>query len=245
MTLLAGTVSIVTGAASGIGRRIVQAFVASGSSVIALDTDAELLCEQYDGTQVESSAVDVTDSRAVEQTIAAVVARTSHIDILVNAAGVYRSGPLLDFDIAVAEELLRINVLGTLIPSQWAARAMRHTGGSIVNISSVAAQLSTETNGMYGATKGAVESLTRGLAVSLAEHSIRVNAVAPGPIHTPMTADTLSDPENASRMLDRIVLNTLGTPADVANAALFLASPSSAWITGTILTVDGGVRALR
>ncbi|MDV8071473.1 SDR family oxidoreductase [Rhodococcus sp. IEGM 1366] len=247
MTDFNGSVAVVTGAASGIGLETVRRLSMHGATVIAVDSNQSLLETEHSSSPVTAAPADVTDSASVDDLIRRITTEHGRLDILVNAAGIYRDGNIVDFDEKLAQDLFRVNVFGTLLPSQSAARAMIEceNGGTIVNVSSIASQLATDTNGVYGATKGAVEALTRGFAVSLSPHRIRVNAVAPGPIDTPQAAAALHDPDYAERMLGRIALGTLGKPHDVAEAILFLAGGASTWVTGTVLTVDGGVRAQR
>lgn len=242
----AGQVVLVTGAASGIGRQLVTSLTHAGATVVGCDLTETVVHELADAG-AHAHCVDVTDERAVADMVSGTVAEHGRIDALITAAGIYRDGAILDATAAMAEELFRANVIGTLVPAKAVATAMIAAGteGAIVTVSSVAARLSTEQNGLYATTKGAVEALTRSLAVSLAPNKIRVNAVAPGPIDTPQATAALQDPEYAERMLARIALGRLGAPLDVARAAMFLCGPGSAWITGTVLAVDGGVTAKR
>lgn len=246
MSDFADRVVLVTGAASGIGRQVVTSLVAVGASVVGCDTAPSVVTDLA-AVNAVGHRVDVTDEHQVKEMVTATCAQFGRIDALVTAAGIYRDGDILDATAAFAEELLRVNVIGTLIPARVVAASMieTDTAGAIVTVSSVAARLSTEQNGIYAATKGAVEALTRSLSVSLAHNGIRVNAVAPGPIDTPQATAALKDPEYATRMLDRISLGRLGTPLDIAEAVMFLCGPRSPWITGAVLAVDGGVTAKR
>jgi len=239
---------MVTGAASGIGYQTAQVLNGLGATVAAVDANSSILREpMYQQNPGFLPAVlDVTDARAVNDFVAALHSDWARIDILVNAAGIYRSGEILDFTLSDTRDLFEVNVLGTLIPSQSVARVMVPTGGgAIVNVSSIAAHIASEVNGVYAATKGAVEALTRGMAIGLASQGIRVNAVAPGPIATPIATAALQDEDYSKRMLSRIALDRIGQPTDVAEAVAFLCSHQARWITGSVLTVDGGVRALR
>lgn len=247
MTTSTLPLSIVTGAGGGIGSAIVRALRHAGHRVIAVDRDAELLASTFaDDSMVVATGLDVTDSAAVESLIGNVAREHGAIHSLVNAAGIYLDGALELMSEADVDLIFAVNVKGTLFPCQAVAAHMKEQGrGCIINVSSIAADLSSPSNGLYGATKGAVNSLTRGLAISLAPSGIRVNAIAPGPVATPMADAALRDPEYARMMLSRIALHRLGQPHDVASAVAFLVSDAANWITGSILTVDGGVRALR
>ncbi|WP_146072581.1 SDR family NAD(P)-dependent oxidoreductase [Arthrobacter sp. 4R501] len=239
---------MVTGAASGIGYQTAQVLNGLGATVAAVDANSSIMREPtYQQSPGFLPAVlDVTDARAVIDFVATLNSGWGRIDILVNAAGIYRSGEILDFTLSDTRDLFEVNVLGTLIPSQSVARVMVPTGGgAIVNVSSIAAHIASEVNGVYAATKGAVEALTRGMAIGLASQGIRVNAVAPGPIATPIATAALQGEDYSKRMLSRIALDRIGQPTDVAEAVAFLCSHQARWITGSVLTVDGGIRALR
>lgn len=250
MVDIAGQVAVVTGAAGGIGLATAQQLSRAGATVIAVDIDATRLADAWPAaasTGVSLHACDISSSDEVNRLIADVASDHVAVGILINSAGVYRDGAALDATESDFDLMYNVNVKGTFLMSQAAARTMvaASSGGSIVNIASIAADLSSPLNMAYGATKGAVLSLTRGLAVSLAANGIRVNAIAPGPVETAMAAQALTDPAYSERMLGRILLGRLGTPDEIAKSALFLASEDSSWITGSCLTVDGGVRALR
>lgn len=250
MVDIAGQVAVVTGAAGGIGLATAQRLGREGATVIAVDIDASRLSDAWPdapSTGVELHTCDISKSAEIDQLISEVASEHGAIGILINSAGVYRDGAALDATESDFDLMYSVNVKGTFLMSQAVARTMvaASSGGSVVNIASIAADLSSPLNMAYGATKAAVLSLTRGLAVSLATHGIRVNAIAPGPVETAMAAQALTDPAYSERMLGRILLGRLGTPDEIAKSALFLASDDSSWITGSCLTVDGGVRALR
>lgn len=249
MVDLAGKVALVTGAAGGIGLATARRLGHEGATVIAVDVDEMRLREAWPSATAAASVrtCDISRSDEVNRLVDEVTSEYGPVDILINSAGIYRDGAALDTSETDFDLMYNVNVKGTFLMSQAAARTMvsASIGGSIVNIASIAADLASPLNMAYGATKGAVLSLTRGFAVSLGAHAIRVNAIAPGPVETAMAAQALVDPAYSERMLGRILLGRLGTPDEIAKAAVFLASDDSSWITGSCLTVDGGVRALR
>ncbi len=240
--------AIVTGGASGIGAAVVRALLDAGHTVAALDLSANALEGAWrDEPGVIRLAADVTDRAAVTAAVDEAVAAFGAPGVLVNCAGIYRASNLLDTSDADFDAVVNVNLKGTFLPSQIVARAMVAAGvpGSIVNITSVAASEATEENGAYAASKGGVTALTRALAVSFAEHGIRVNGVQPGPIATPQGLAAVADPLYAERMVGRMLLKRLADPAEIAAAVVFLAGDGAGFITGSILTADGGVLAHR
>jgi NAD(P)-dependent dehydrogenase (short-subunit alcohol dehydrogenase family) len=201
------------------------------------------------GADVPTIACDV---RAEDQVVAALDEAAELLgapaNVLVNAAGVYRVSPLLEITRTEWEEVLDTNVAGSFFVARAFVRALiaAGEGGSIVNLSSVAALVAdrSEPSGHYTASKGAILALSRQMAVEWAEHGIRVNAICPGVIDTPMLRLT-DDPDATARYLDNWVpLRRIGCPEEVAAAAAFLASPDSSYLTGTALPVDGGTTAI-
>lgn len=239
--------AVVTGGASGIGRAAAVRLIEAGWEVAPLDRSADVLDDAWAGVpEAHPIVADVTDRAALESAIAALQQQAPPIRGLVNSAGIYRPSQALDITDGDLDAMLAVNVKGTFLPSQIVARAMAVSGGgAIVNITSVAASEPTSENGAYAATKGAVDSLTRAFAVSLAPHGIRVNAVQPGPIATPMGSAATSDPGYEERMLRRVLLGRFGEPSDVAGAVAFLLGDEAGYVTGVTLRVDGGVLAHR
>ena len=248
---LAGKRAIVTGAASGIGLATAQRFVAEGARVAAADVNAEALAEVLgdadpSGEQLRTFVVDVADRAAVESVLGEAGEWLGGVDILVNSAGTIGEGPTLDLAEDEWDRVVDINLKGTFLVSQVAGRLMREAGGgAIVNVSSVAATQANPYHPHYAASKGGVSQLTKALAVGLAEFNIRANAVAPGPILTGMGAGEFQDEARRERLLKRVLRGRVGRPDEVASAILFLASDEADFITGEILTIDGGVTATR
>jgi NAD(P)-dependent dehydrogenase (short-subunit alcohol dehydrogenase family) len=241
-------VALVTGAASGIGRASLEALLAAGWRVAALDRDekalAPLLRKYRSSSVVHVAAVDVSDEAAVTGVIADVVKRFGRLDGVLNSAGIAADVPALDTSVDMFRRILDVNVVGSFIVARAAARAMKaaKTGGAIVNIASISGLRGSKGRVAYGASKGAVVTMTQVLANDLAGLGIRVNAIAPGPIETPMVVQvhTKADRELYMRY---VPMNRYGTPEEIASAVVFLLDDKAAsYITGEILAVDGGYR---
>ncbi len=229
---------LITGGAGGIGRAIGAAFAQSGDSVVLADLDgAEEAAKPVGGRGIR---LDITDEAA----ISAALDEIGPVDVLVNNAGLLSvHGRLLDLPGADLLRVLSTNVHGTFLMTQLVARRMVARGepGVVVNLSSIGGRQPTPGMGGYESSKAAVDALTRWAAIELAEHKIRVNAVAPGPVATPMLAAAMPPGSPAhDAWVARIPDGRMASVEDIAAAVVFLASPAAAHITGTSLPVDGG-----
>ncbi len=237
--VLDGQFALVTGAGRGIGRACAQALAAAGAEVIAVArTESEL-------TALESHASGRIKSWPMDATGDALLARIDALDrltILVNNAGGNRPQPFVEVDTESLDFMLNLNVRAAFRVAQAAAKVMLRQGeeGSIVNMSSQMGHVGSPGRTVYCMTKHAVEGLTKAMAVELAPHGIRVNAVAPTFVETPLTKPMLDDPEFRDFVFGMIPLGKLASVEDVASAVLYLVSPAARMITGHSLKVDGG-----
>ncbi|MGD9316433.1 MAG: SDR family NAD(P)-dependent oxidoreductase [Anaerolineae bacterium] len=246
--LLAGKSALVTGAARGIGRAIAEVYAEHGARVAVADV-------LLDGAQAVAGGInasggraialklDVTDPEAVQRAVDATVAELGRLDILVNNAGIHRGHLIVDFPLEDWDEVLAVNVRGTFLCSQAAARQMieQGEGGCILSMSSASGKKPDPKGAAYCASKSAVIGFTRVLALELGPYGIRANAVLPGATDTKMLRDVVDRvPDLMDELVDRTVLDKIATPRDQANAFLFLASDLASHITGEQLVVSGG-----
>jgi 3-oxoacyl-[acyl-carrier protein] reductase len=240
-----GQVSIVTGASQGIGEAIARDLAEEGATVICADVQREKLeavarSIVEAGGRAEAREVDVTDAASVERTVAAVVAGHKRIDHLVNNAGITRDGLLIRMREEDWDAVLRVNLKGTFNFSKAVLRTMvAARSGRIVNIASVAGLMGNAGQANYAASKAGVIAFAKSLAREVGARGITVNAVAPGFIATAMT-DALPEEAKAA-YLEIIPLKKFGLPKDVANAVKFLLSEEAAYITGQVISVNGGM----
>ncbi|HJY38109.1 MAG TPA: SDR family oxidoreductase [Steroidobacteraceae bacterium] len=242
MKQLSGHVALVTGAASGIGAAIVTRFQAEGARVAGLDIAP--------GAAGDCSlTADVRSDAAVEQALAQAADKLGAPDILVHAAAASFAGGVFDTDPATFLDLYDVNVVGAVRLLQRCVPAMRARGGSVILFSSINAEFATPTLAAYAATKAAVNNLVQTAALELAPDNIRVNAIAPASIDTPLLRASFArspDPEQAVvKNIARHPLGRLGTAEEVAELAVFLASNAARWITGSVYAIDGGAGVTR
>ena len=242
-------VALVTGAAVGIGAAVAARLAQDGMTVLVSDRDiaaAETTAAgmRADGMRAEALLLDVAEAGSIAAAFAAVRERHGRCDVVVNNAGVAKTFSFIDFPLDNFELTMRINVIGTLLVAQHAARLMlERDWGRIINIASVAGMRAVGSGRTgYGTSKAAVIGLTRQMATELAPHGITANAVAPGPVDTPMTK-VLHSAEFRDSYIAAIPMKRYGLPDEIAATVSFLASDGAAYLTGAVIPVDGGFMA--
>jgi 3-oxoacyl-[acyl-carrier protein] reductase len=256
---LDGKVAVITGGAGGIGRQVALEFAAVGATVVIVDRDgadldgaARGVTDNVDGATVATAAIDVGSKAAVDALVEKVVADHGSLDVWVNAAGVLRYQPLIEIDQEHFDTVVGVNLQGVLWGTAAAGRQMSTQGsGSIVNIASAGGDMPSPNIAIYGLTKAAVIHLTKTAATELGPSGVRVNAVAPGWIETPMTAvhwtDSAGniDQEARHHMIGiraaQSPMNVTGEPRDIADAVLYLATDAARFVTGQVMRPNGGV----
>lgn len=243
---LAGKTAVVTGAGRGIGRAIALAYAKEGAQVVVVDRDAETADRTAAELSAQGSAAiavhaDVGEERDVDAMFEATMRRFGAVDVLVSNAGVGFHRALLDLGLADWERVIRVNLTGTFLCVQRAARIMcERGGGSIIVMGSTSGQRGAMARTAYGVSKAGVMQLTRIAATELASHGVRVNAIAPGPVTTPLSLKNHTA-EQRRAYLGRIPMKRYGEMEEVAAVAVFLASSESSYVNGHILNVDGGM----
>jgi NAD(P)-dependent dehydrogenase (short-subunit alcohol dehydrogenase family) len=232
--LFKGKTAVVTGGTQGIGAGIARQFAALGARVIAVGLAPTDEQRSAPGPGIEVAALDVSSNDEV----AGLFASLTSLDILVNCAGMIRRGAEHELD--VFEQVIDVNLTGTMRACSAARGLLRNSRGTIVNTASMLSFFGGGLVPAYSASKGGVAQLTKSRALAYAQDGIRVNAVAPGWIATPLTQPLQDDDGRSRAILERTPLGRWGEPDDVAQAVVFLCSPAAAFITGTIVPVDGG-----
>jgi NAD(P)-dependent dehydrogenase (short-subunit alcohol dehydrogenase family) len=246
---LHGRVAVITGAAQGIGAACAERLAGDGAAVALWDVDdahAEQLAGRLrsQGARAQALHCDVARKADVDAALAATLAAFGRVDALVNNAGIFKAAEFLDITEADWDRVIAVNLKGSFLVGQAVARAMAG-GGAIVNMSSVNGSMAIPSIASYNASKGGIDQLTRVMALALADRGIRVNAVGPGTIATELArAAVLGSDEARERILSRTPLRRLGEPAEIADVVAFLLSDASSYVTGEIVYVDGGRRAL-
>ena len=245
MKFLTDKVALVTGASRGLGKAIALALAAEGASIAAVARSEDALKETLEairaaGGVAESYALDVSDGTAVEATIEKIVARFQHVDVLVNNAGVTRDGLLMRMKSEDWDVVLNTNLKGAFNLTKPVGRLMvKQRAGRIINISSVIGLMGNAGQANYAASKAGLIGFSKSVAREFASRNITCNVVCPGFIETDMTKGLSEDLRK--KLLEKIPLQRLGQPEDLAGTVAFLCSPAASYITGQILTVDGGM----
>ncbi|MEO8304321.1 MAG: glucose 1-dehydrogenase [Betaproteobacteria bacterium] len=244
---LGGKVALITGAYRGLGFAIAKGLAEAGATVVlngrkpeALAAAAKMLTDA--GLRASTRAFDVTDGDAARACVTAIEGDHGHLDILVNNAGIQRRNPLVDFKQQDWDDIIATNLTAPFLVSQAALPGMiARRNGKIIHIASLMSDLARPTVVPYTAAKGGVRQLTRGMAVELAAHNIQVNAISPGYFATEMNRALIDDAEFNAWVCKRTPAGRWGQPAEVAGLAVFLASAAANFITGQLITIDGGM----
>jgi glucose 1-dehydrogenase len=246
---LTGKVAIVTGSATGIGQAIAMAYAKAGASVVvdyvggASTPDDTLGKIKAAGGASLAIQADVSQPADVARLVAGTVKKFGRIDVLVNDAGIEKKLAFLDYPLDEWQKIIAVNLTGPFLCSQAAAKQMikQGQGGRIVNISSIHEDLPLVLNAAYSASKGGLRMLMRTIAVELAPYKIGVNNIGPGAIRTPIDASEESDAAAEAKLMAEIPMRRWGTPDEVAQLAVYLASDAAAYITGSTFFIDGGM----
>ena len=247
---LKGKTALITGAGSGMGRLAAEMFAREGAQIVACDVKEGPLKEtaasvEGAGGSIIAVATDVTRADGVQRAVAAGVKAFGKLDVLYNNAGIFpdEDTSVVETEEAVLQRVLDVNLKGVWLCCKYGIpELIKAGGGSVINIASFVALVGcTVPQDAYTASKGAVLSLTRSLAVEYGPHKVRANAICPGPILTPMLESLFPSEEEKMKRLNRIPLGRFGRAADIVFAGIYLASDESSWTTGTAFVVDGGI----
>ncbi|HEX5997790.1 MAG TPA: SDR family NAD(P)-dependent oxidoreductase [Hyphomicrobiaceae bacterium] len=251
--LLAGRVAIVTGAAQGIGRACAVRLAQEGAKIALCDVNAEAGAKVVDaivasGGHATFVRCDVASAAEVDSALTATLNTYGRVDVLVNNAGILDDAPFLELSIEEFDHVLGVNLRGAFLMAQAAARQMVSQGrtaaggsaGAIVNMSSINERFGLPDHVAYSISKGGISQLTKAAAVALAPHGIRVNAVGPGTIDTPILAGVIKDAAFRNKVLSRTPLGRFGRPEEIAAVVAWLASDEASYVTGTTVFADGG-----
>jgi NAD(P)-dependent dehydrogenase (short-subunit alcohol dehydrogenase family) len=249
---LAGRTALITGAAGGIGLGCAQAFAAEGCDLALLDIDGERLLPiakdlaERSGRKVHPIVCDLSDAAAAQKSVIKAAALLGSIGVLVNNAGILAAGDILDTSLEDFDRVMAVNVRAPFVVGQTVARHMvdAKIKGSIINMSSINAVLAIPNQLPYVTSKGAIGQMTKAMALALAPHGIRVNAIGPGTVVTDILKGVMEDEGARRRVLQRTPLKRFGQPLEIGKVAVFLASDDASYITGQTIYPDGGRLAL-
>lgn len=243
---LTGRVALVTGAGRGLGRTMALALAAAGADIMAASRTApelESLCDEVAalGREAHFAPVDITSEQSVDHLVQETLQHFGHLDVLVNNAGINIRKPVLELDPAEYRQVLETNLYGYFLCARAAGRELvRQGSGKVINVSSIMGRVALATQAAYASSKGAIEQLTKVLALEWATAGVQVNALAPTYFETELTRPLFEDPERKAFIEGRTPMGRWGQPHELAGAVIFLASMASDYITGHTLVVDGG-----
>ena len=237
---IAGKRALVTGGSSGIGAEIVRVFVDAGAEVIATGQSGNRLAKLKDETGCKTVTADIATAKGCEALVADAL-KTGPIDILVNSAGVALVGPVLDYSVDDWDRTMAINLRAPFLLAKGLAPGMIEAGsGKIINISSQTGVIALKDHAAYASSKGGLNALTKSLMTELAPHNIQVNAICPTVVMTEMGKEIWSPPEKSGPMIAATPLGRFGEPEEIADMALYLASPAANLVNGAVMMIEGG-----